>query len=360
MVTKGNNQKIFNFLLPVVAMSWGHLATFELTNELIEAGHKVRIYIPLFPTCFLIDYKPFTILFWFLYNIRRNLFYKRLYWIYSIKASLQLVPIFSDKYIDEWDYLLQITEVTNKEFLKLNKNKGKKVFLLHHYWNSKGECEMYDIVYKDQNVSFLSVSQFTKETIQERFWLKKVDVIWNWISEYMYFEEDERKKFDIIFYMSKKTPLVIDVANTVAQNHPDIRIGMIAIWQFLPYVISRLRFKINPSIEIMYKTSNETLRKLYSNSKIFCYLSDYDGWWLMPMEALHCWTPSIIVSDVWAVREYGIEEEWFIILKTNQKSEILSEINKVINIDQKSVKRDIVKKYSRKNVSNRFINSLNS
>ncbi len=316
-----------NFIVPGLFKSGGMRIIFEYANRFTDKGHDVKLYYPL------IGYDLFkgksnmkTKLknyYWsFKYLKSRN---KLLRNSYKRKFEIKSVPVISSLTVRNADFTIATSWPTAYSVYNLNIKKGAKIYFIQDYeiWNSN--VSRVDRSYQ-LNMHRITNSNYLKNLIKMKF-DSDSKVIPNGVNFEVF--KNESKVFSklsrisfIDYDLSKKnSELAIRTSQKLKNAFPDLQFTCFGYDMFhaLPDFISFIK---NPS--------DEKIKEIYSNSDVYLFTSDVEGFGLPPLEAMAC-KCAVISTKVGIIPDYSIHNHSILLIEPNDEHGLFMAVSDLLH-----------------------------
>lgn len=207
--------------------------------------------------------------------------------------------------------------------------------------------------------TIVTVSEFTKNTIIEKFWIRSdiIHVIYNsldlntfkiipWINKRQFLKNywiETDKKILLNVWSEESRKNIITILKAMKQLDDYI---FIKIWR--PIINQNreehLKFIKDNKLEdrvffIDFVETNEDLVKFYNIADIFVFPSLFEWFWRPPIEAQACWCP-VISSDKWGLKEV-LGDSAVILNNPLNVDEIIKSIYLLKNREKKIIELEI-------------------
>ena len=214
--------------------------------------------------------------------------------------------------------------------------------------------------------TIVTVSEFTKNTIIEKFWIKwdNIHVVYNsldlntfkvipWINKHEFlkkYEIETDKKILLNVWSEESRKNIITILKAIKQLNEYV---FIKIWR--PIIKQNreehLKFIKDNKLEekvffIDFIETNEDLVKFYNVADIFLFPSLFEWFWRPPIEAQACGCP-VISSNKWGLKEV-LEDSAIILQNPENIEELLLRIWEISNKKEGLIKKwkENVEKFS--------------
>lgn len=225
------------------------------------------------------------------------------------------------------------------------------------------------VIVKSAKLVF-TVSYAIKEELIKKFNLSpgRIEVIYNAVSKELSKNNivEDRKRGNYILTVSSLDPrkniknLILAFSRSAVKDHNLYIIGGKSA-AFAKTELQEIVQK-NKQIKLLGRVSDEELLQLYSNAKLFAYVSFYEGFGLPNIEAMAMGTP-VLTSDTPAIKEICEEAAYYV--KPNDVEDISSGIFKLLNspellkeLSSKGIKKS--KEFSWTNSANKLLNAIST
>ena len=226
--------------------------------------------------------------------------------------------------------------------------------------------------------TIVTVSEFTKNTIIEKFWIKWdiIHVIYNsldlntfkvisWINKKAFLEKywiktDKKILLNVWSEESRKNIITILKAMKELDDYVFIKIWRPIIKQNRE---EHLNFIKNNKLEnkvffIDFVETNEDLVKFYNIADIFVFPSLFEGFWRPPIEAQACWCP-VISSEKWWLKEV-LWDSVIILNDPENCEELLWKIKEITQKNEAIIEKwtKNIKRFGLQNNINKWMNVI--
>jgi len=363
------------FVLPSLSKVGGTRAVFEISNRLIDRGHKVTIIYPLFFLKYNLNSSFKFFLRRILSGIKNLIKGKKIDW-FNLKAKLIRIPSVSPKFVNffknqipDADIIIATSWETVYSVNTLEKQKGAKTYFVQHYeawdvWDSqkcwekaeqletdseKISLAMVDVIPENKNLA--EFKKMVDDTYKLPFkkvttslWLK--ELIENKLGEKVEgaigignnFDTFSLDNFENKQKNSQKTILMpwrrikwkgdedgIKALKIVKKEFPEIEVAF----------FDTKRDEIIPEWVNFYSNpSQKELKNLYLKADIFLMPSWVEGWSSPPMEAMACGA-ALVATKVGGIPEYTISGENAMIMKPKNPEMIAEAIIELLKNEDK-------------------------
>ncbi len=249
-----------------------------------------------------------------------------------------------------WNSPMHFVWVFSKIFFR---SKAKVYWWNHHYpWyyekkhstlfvKIKMVLEKFAIKYIDQLVAN---SKYIKNSLEEIFWLKQVEVLYPCLREIFYditLKEDNTKtKINIFTYSRwvkwKNIKLIFDVYDRLSKTYD---FNLIIAWEGVELNYFKNKYSQNENIKFLWLLYDSDVIENLLKADIFLFPSLIDSFGMVILEAMFAWLP-IVWFDSWWVSE---------LIRDNQNGFLVKSENDFIEKTETLLKDDILRKRFSKN-----------
>lgn len=315
-----------NIIVPIIYKVGGIKTIFEYANEFQRNGHEVIVYSPLIPfnlqtaensTLHIIRNLPRLVKNFLKFKINVNKFG-------SISFRIKQVPVISNKFVENAEIILATSWPTAYAVKRLDKAKGKKLYFVQGYEDWDSNSELVDKSYQ-LGLILVTTSRFLKNFLMVKYGVDS-ELVFNSINTSIF--RNDRRTYaapgSILFIdhqmKLKNSELAIEVVKEIKKKYSNLNIrsfGHKKIHQMPDYITF---YENPPESEIV---------KLYCDTDIFLFTSDYEGFALPPAEAMSCGC-AVVTTCVGAVPEYSRHMFSAIHVKTGDKDSLIEGISFLI------------------------------
>ncbi len=290
-----------NFVLPFISLTGGVKIVLEYANRLTERGHYVTVIYPLIPYYFSENSFEIKDHYWRMRGLAANLVRGNHIDWFPLKAKLNRIPWFSDRFLPDGDVVVATAWPTSYSVHRMSKSKGLKFYFIQGYEIWQGHNQEIDNSYR-LPFKQLVIASWLKELMQKKFKRETPYQITNGINtEHFY---NKNKKFNShprLLLMYDKSEWKgfsdgLEAIKIVKKKYPEIKLVIFG---------TRKGKNIPREAEFYHKPSLEKLRELYNTSDIFISPSWTEGCQLPPMEAMAC-KCAVVASNVGGIPDYAI------------------------------------------------------
>lgn len=181
------------------------------------------------------------------------------------------------------------------------------------------KLRQWDYVAAQRPDYFIANSINTKNRIK-KYYGRESEVIYPSIDTSIYELNEEKEDFFLYVWRCipyKKFDLIVDSFN---ENWKKI----VLVTNTDNKLYKELKEKSNNNIIWKLNISKEETRKLFSNAKAFLFPPEED-FWIVPTEAMSCWTPVIAYKKWWALETVMDTKTWLFF-----EEQTVSSLNKSI------------------------------
>lgn len=323
-----------NFIVPALYRTGGIRVIFEYANRLVKNGHDVVLYYPI---------KKYNMQSGVLAYTERLRFmlkgYNRYYFEKSFRGKIfvnnfkiKSVPVINNFTLRNADFTIATAWPTAYSLYHLNSKKGFKIYFIQDYeiWNS-------NISYVNKsyqlNMHRITISNYLKNLIKEKF-NSDSEVIPNGINFQIFYNENKtfhlNKRITFIDYNleRKNVELSIQLVQRLKSKYNDLNFVSFGtdLFHKLPDYV---KFTKNPD--------DKTIRNIYSNSDIFIYTSNLEGFGLPPFEAMAC-KCAVVTTKVGAIPDYIVHDHSALLIEPNDEIGFFKSICNLIDNPDKLYK----------------------
>lgn len=176
------------------------------------------------------------------------------------------------------------------------------------------KLRQWDFVAAQRPDFFIANSNNTKQRIKKYYW-RESHVIYPWVDVKKFLQCSSKEEFYLYVWRCipyKKFDLVVDAFN---KNWRKI----ILVTNTNNKLYKSLKAKSKQNIEWSLNPKREELNYLYSKAKAFIFPPEED-FWLVPIEAMACWTPVIAYKKWWAIETVINKKTWIFFDKQTTNS----------------------------------------
>lgn len=295
------------FVLVSLEISGGVLSVFELSNQLVNRGHKVQIL-----HCAIPPWEDFSLsvsgderfrrLFRFVRSFYRP---KNEKWFYPLLANTIRIPRLRACYFPEGDALIATSWWTAEEVFKADKSKGKKFYFIQGYETWGGPVEQVKATYR-LPMKRITVSTFLGDTLKNEL---EVDsegpVIMGVNFSEFNFSGRSQNTFNRIGMLYHPSPMKgvkegIKAFEIAREKFPDIKLVMFGAHRPIESFPSYVEYHFNvPRKELIY---------IYGSCSIWLVPSLSEGCNLICMEAMACGC-AVVSTRIGGIDDYAIPGE---------------------------------------------------
>lgn len=321
-----------SFCLPGIPLYpvGGVKIVFEYSNRLVKKGHNIDIYFNCENA-----YKKYKVPNFFRKIVSNFMVNQTPRW-FDLNRKINKKCIFgiNDSNIKKSDFIIATAVNTAEDVYNLDKNKGKKAYLIQDFenWNHENEY-----VYQTYN--------YNMKNIVISKWLKKiVDSKSNYSSIYIpngidfdVFGIDipikKRKKHSIaMLYHEKKhkgSKYGIETIKSLKEQFQDLEVKM--------FGVPKRPENLPNWIEYTRNANEQQLRKIYNNSSIFLSTSIKEGFGLTGAESMACGC-ALVSTNYKGVKEYAVHDKNSLISPIKDIDSLIKNIKKLFQNDSLRIK----------------------
>lgn len=200
------------------------------------------------------------------------------------------------------------------------------------------KLRQWDFVAAQRPDFFIANSNNTKARIKKYYGLDS-EVIYPWINTQNFKLQANKEDFYLYVWRCipyKKFDLLVEAFNKNKRK-------LILVTNTDNKLYQELKAKSKENIEWIFNPTNEEKRLLFSKAKAFLFPPEED-FWLVPIEAMACWTPVIAYWKWWALETVLANKTW--IFFDHQTS---NSLNKAIeNFEEMSFNYSEIRQHSLK------------
>ncbi|MHB1296060.1 MAG: glycosyltransferase family 4 protein [Anaerolineae bacterium] len=287
------------FVLPFLNRTGGTRVVFQYARALALRGHHVEVVCPILPYRFNDRLTTVRGLRRWLGDLRRNLFRTRQLPEWAAGVPIRMAPWVADAFLPDADAVVATAWPTAYSVARLGQGKGRRFYLIQHYELDSGPEPAVQGSYRQPLVS-LAGSAFTAQTLWEALGVEVAAVVSNGIdTTFWQGEPAQGPREAVLFYCAPgERKGAADGLAALAQAH--VRSPQTPLWAYGPGRPADL-----PAyVQYHEAPTDEALRTLYQQSRVFLYPSRYEGFGLPPLEAMACGA-AVVSTRVGAVPEYA-------------------------------------------------------
>lgn len=287
------------FVLPFLNRTGGTRVVFQYARALAQRGHHVEVVCPILPYRFSDRLTTRRGLRRWLGDLRRNLFRTRDVPEWAEGVPIHMVPWVANAFMPDADAVVATAWPMAYSVAALGHSKGCRFYLIQHYELDSGPEAAVQGSYKKSLVS-LAGSVFTAQTLWEALGVEVAAVVSNGIDTAFWQGDPEQGPREcVLFYCAPgERKGAADGLAALAQVHA--RNPQVPICAYGPARPADLP----DYVQYHEAPTDEALRALYRQARVFLYPSRYEGFGLPPLEAMACGA-AVVSTRVGAVPEYA-------------------------------------------------------
>jgi glycosyltransferase involved in cell wall biosynthesis len=290
-----------NIVVPMIYKVGGIKTVCEYANSFSHNGNEVTLYAPIIPYNMETGKNNFLHILKNLHRcfIRILSLGKNLKKFGRIDFKVKQVPVINDFFLADADVTIATSWPTAYSVHNMKFKAGKKVYFVQGYedWNSNSG--LVDESYK-LGLEIITTSNYLSKFLKDKFNLES-KIVFNSVNTLIFSNPNVRSGSakSLLFIdhemQLKNTKLAIEVVCEIKEKYPHFIVQAFGHKRkhHLPDFVS---FHENPS--------EKEIVKLYCDSDIFLYTSNYEGFALPPAEAMAC-ASAVVTTKVGAVPEYS-------------------------------------------------------
>jgi hypothetical protein len=316
-----------NFIVPEIVRSGGIRVIFEYANRLTERGHEVTLFTPIVPFNI---YKGKAVPHYIKYRIKYALKYisgKNLIPsnIFERKFKIKFVPSIKNYFIPDADVVAATAWQTADSVNKLKKSKGKEFYLIQDYEIWYGNPDKINESYK-LPLNRIVISEYLHKLLKQKFNVDSCKIPIG--IEFDKFQNNNKvynTPRTILFtdhaLENKNTAGAVKIIEKIKNKYPQVRVMCFGLSRF---------HKMPDYVEFYENPDEDTIVKLYCDSDIFLFTSNYEGFGLPPAEAMAC-RCAVIGNAVGALPEYAVHNETAILTNPDKPEELYNGVLRLLD-----------------------------
>lgn len=307
-----------NFIVPEIAISGGMRLIFEISNRLIEKGHKVTLYTPIIPFN---PYRGIYNLFYFKYRLK----YVVKYFLGKVKPpenifkklfEIKYIPLIKNAFLPDADIVVATSWTTASYVDKLSMKKGKKFYLVQDYEQWKSNVKFVDESYK-LPLKKIVISTYLQNLLKDKFGVDSEKILIGINTGMFYnnekmFNHEKRILFMDHELKNKNVEGAVETVKKLKERYPELKFSAFG---------TAKHHSIPDFVEFHENLTDEGVRQIYSKSDIFIFPSLYEGFGGPPAEAMAC-KCAVVGNAVAAFPEYAVNKRSAILCNPRKPEEL--------------------------------------
>lgn len=303
-----------NIIFPYNNVGGAFRSTYELSNNLINKGHDVTVYVPFFPYLEgrnFFSKEGFKI---FIRGIGKSLIRRNIVSWFDLKAQYKVVPLIKNFFVRDADIIIANHWQTVSDVFKLNSCKGLKFNFIRdtNPWMYKPELEISSF---KEDLFRIVVSPWLKDFLEKELELEVEGVVQNGtnFNDFHYSKKSYQNPptIGMVYYDHPQKGMDdgIEVLRRVKEVHPEVKVQIFGLSQPKP-----LPFEA----AIYLRPDRYKLRELYGTSDIFLFPSIQEGSGNPPREAMVSGC-ALVTTNVGCIPECTIPGETAFIVEPGDR-----------------------------------------
>lgn len=295
-----------NFIVPEISRTGGMNIIFQYANRLTNRGHDVMMYSPVIPFNL---YKNRIKLYYLKYQVRYTINWLKKGTgklpgnIFPYMFKIKFVPVMHNIFVRDADASIATSWPTAYPVSNFSSSKGKKFYLVQDYeiWNSNEKYvnRSYTLPLKK-----IVASKHMQNLLIDKF---KVESELIYIGlDYDRFNNPDKKYNNprrILFsdhsLPNKNVEGAIYTCEKLKKEYPELKFRSFALRRY---------HQMPDYVEFIENPGDEEITKIYSESDILIFPSQYEGFGSPPSEAMAC-KCAVVANAVAAIPEYSINNQ---------------------------------------------------
>jgi len=299
------------FILPSLEIAGGVRTVFELSNQLLQRGHHIRIvHSAISPWNELgINLRPKEV-FRRLYQNSRSIWQTQSgEWFSPLFAETIRIPRLRARYFPPSDILIATAWPTAEEIMKADVRKERKYYFIQGYEVCHGPEERVKDTYK-LPLRRIVISSFLKAVLKTEIGVDSQGPVFMGIN-FSEFNLNARSSnsFSRIGMLYHRHPLKgvkdgLRAFEIAQRKYPHIQLVMFGAY--------KRSLDLPDHVEFHHKVPREDLKRVYGSCSIWLVPSLLEGFCLIPMEAMACGC-AVVSTRIGGIDDYAIPGETVLI-----------------------------------------------
>jgi glycosyltransferase involved in cell wall biosynthesis len=317
------------FVLPSFELAGGVRAVFELSNQLVLRGNRVRIV-----HCAISPWDDITLNAGGSGNIRQLIrFAHSLYrpkltsWFSPLLADTIRIPRLRAHHFPDGDILIATAWPTAEEVFRADSRKGKKIYFIQNYELWSGPEDRVKATYR-LPLKNITISSFLIDTLKKEVGVHAYGPVIMGVDFDQFNRScrhlDSSRRIGMLYH---RLPLKgvqdgLKAFEIVKNKHPDIRLIMFGAYKHprgLP-----------ENVEYYYNLPQHMLKHIYGSCGIWMVPSHLEGCCLIPLEAMACGC-AVVSTRIGGIDDYTIPGETALVSNPGDVNGLAANLNMLLN-----------------------------